>query len=319
LTPAGVDDVTGMTELDAGGAASRADGTFTFLGIPPGRYVLTATKRGSADAMMQAFAGAFGAANPAQKSAPTPTLHARALVTVGAGDVTNVSLVLREGATVSGTIEFDGTSPRPPPDQLGGRGISIRLTRADGRAVPMMGSTQSTSIEPAGRFVMSGNAPGRYLVSVQGRLAGPGAVWAPASALHDGRDLLVDPFDVSDSDITGVVISFTDRPTRLSGSVTVGGAPARTATVVLVPADLQAWIKNGMPLARARQVITSRTGAYSMVDLRPGDYLLAAIDDEDARELQDVAFVQRLAPIARRVTLAAGENSQALQVVRVPR
>jgi hypothetical protein len=101
--------------------------------------------------------------------------------------------------------------------------------------------------------------------------------------------------------------------------VTENGAPARAATVVLFPADYRGWITAGMPQARARLITANGTGAYTLPGLRPGEYLAAAVEDAEAGELQDAAFIQALAPVATRVVVVAGDNTLALRVVKVPR
>jgi hypothetical protein len=64
----------------------------------------------------------------------------------------------------------------------------------------------------------------------------------------------------------------------------------------------------------------SRAGAYAMADLKPGDYLIAALDDSDVGELQDPRFAQAVARVATRITIAGGENRTLdLQIVKVTR
>ena len=47
--------------------------------------------------------------------------------------------------------------------------------------------------------------------------------------------------------------------------------------------------------------------------------MIAAVDDSEASDSGDTAFLQAVARVATRVTFAAGENKQTLQVVRVGR
>jgi hypothetical protein len=135
----------------------------------------------------------------------------------------------------------------------------------------------------------------------------------------DGRDALVEPFELTESDISDVVIIFTDQPVRVTGSVNAGGSPAPTATVIIMPADVSAESSLLTLATRVRVVLADARGAFNVGGLRPGDYLIAAVDDSEAAEPTAPAFLQALARVATRVTLAAGENKQALQVVKVPR
>jgi hypothetical protein len=321
LVSADLADTSGSAEFDAAASGTRADGTFSLIGVPPGRYVATVMKRGSSDPMMQAMrqaAAMTGNTMPAPASAPSPPLYGRAQVTVGGSDVSGVQIVMREGVKVSGRVEFDGTSPKPTPQELGGGALTVRMTPADGRINSMM--INPSPVDQSGVFSITGLLPGRYTLFA-GRIGGPGsaASWQPSVAMYDGRNVLTEPFEIGDKDISELVISFTDRPTVLTGSVTTGATPSGTATVVIFPADVRRWIGLGMPSARARNVAASTTGAFTINGLEPGEYLLVAVDDAEAGELQDPKFIQAVAPLATRVTLAAGNNKMSLRLVKVPK
>ena len=62
-----------------------------------------------------------------------------------------------------------------------------------------------------------------------------------------------------------------------------------------------------------------RSGTFTLSGLRPGDYLIAAVDDAEAGDLTDTVFVAAVAKVATRLTLVAGDNKQDLQVVKVSR
>jgi hypothetical protein len=74
-----------------------------------------------------------------------------------------------------------------------------------------------------------------------------------------------------------------------------------------MPAAWQQWIENGMSRRQIWQAF-STTGVYDISFMRPGDYLVAAIRDADASDVNDPAFIQALARVATRVTLEAGEQ-----------
>jgi hypothetical protein len=313
LVPA---DESGSFDQDVAAAATTADGSFTLLGVPPGRYVARVVRNPTASMMARLFSG--GAASGG--GPPAPALSAVLPVAVGTADVTGLSLALREGARVSGRVEFEG-SARPTADEIAQMNISVRLNPTGRASMPGFGPGASATVDGAGRFSIPGQPPGEYLVAAgrgRGAAAGP-ATWSAAFAMHDGRDLLAEPFRLEGTDVDDLVITFTDRPARLTGAVTSGGAPARTATVVAVPADYRGWIAAGMPATRARLAPASRQGSYSVAGLRPGDYLVAAVDDSEAGELSDPAFIEAIARIGTRVTIGPGEQSQPLQVVKVVR
>jgi len=62
-----------------------------------------------------------------------------------------------------------------------------------------------------------------------------------------------------------------------------------------------------------------RTGAFTLAGLRPGDYLIAAVDDSEAGDLTDPVFIAAVAKLATPMTLAPGDNKRDLQVVKVSR
>ena len=49
-------------------------------------------------------------------------------------------------------------------------------------------------------------------------------------------------------------------------------------------------------------------GAFSIKDLPPGDYLLAAVTDVDQDEWQALEFLEKLAPAAIKISIADGEK-----------
>jgi hypothetical protein len=297
---------TSTIDIEAATTVTRADGSFLFLGVPPGRYRAVATKRGQnpMSDMLSMLGG--GTAKPA---APPPSRYARALINVGGADVTGITLTLREGATVSGRFEFQGTAPKPAPGTL----FNVRLHSAGSSAFQSPQPPPDKDPDNSGRFKTPAYAPGSYRLSVNG------GNWVPVSAMIDGRDALVEPFELGESDISDVVIVFTDQPVRVTGNVNAGGAPARTATVIIMPADVNAESAAVTLATRVRVVLADTRGAFNIGGLKAGDYLIAAVDDSEAAEPTAPAFIQALTRVATRVTLAPGENKQALQVVKVAR
>jgi hypothetical protein len=80
--------------------------------------------------------------------------------------------------------------------------------------------------------------------------------------------------------------------------------------VLIFPADYKAWIQNGM-LPDAAQVVTaSQAGTYQVPDIRPGEYLVAAVGDVTLANWQQPATIEALAPFATRVALKLGDAKQ---------
>jgi subtilisin family serine protease len=134
------------------------------------------------------------------------------------------------------------------------------------------------------------------------------------SAILDGRDLSESPFDLT-RDISGVVLTFTDRWSGLGG--TVQGAGADGATIVVFPTNSEGWTNYGLNprrlrSARATGVGTfgskSERGDFSLSSLPPGDYYVAAIPEEDSVRWRDPKVLETLALVATHVTVIEGEH-----------
>jgi hypothetical protein len=232
-----------------------------------------------------------------------PTLSASVPITLTNDDLDGVPIVLRSGARVSGTLQFEGSIPPPTPVQLG-RG-SITFTPVEPRSYEQMPQVR---IEGDGRFATSGFAAVGPAPGTQ-RAAGAGPIWAFKSATLEGRSLTDDPLEISDRDISGIVLAFTDRTTQLTGSVAnAAGAPDRAAEVIVFPADSQSW-KEGVPNPRRiRASRTSTAGIYEFSNLPPGQYHVVAVPGNAAINMQDPKFLEALAGIATRAPLADGEK-----------
>ncbi len=305
---------TNDADMAVATTVTSPDGAFTLLGVPPGSYVARATKQPRPEmpaemASNPMFQMVFG--DPSAPRGPTEPLFAESAVSVGGRDVSGLTLVLAPGLTVSGRIEFDGSKLKPPARQL--QAMRVTLQPADGRDSPNFarGSTSQT-----GEFKTPGERPGRYV------LVPPAATgWLPRSAMAGGRDLLVDPFELKDADLAGVVLTYTDQVAQISGTVHAGsGGDLQDVTVLLVPADYRLWIANGMNPRRAHRAVPTGAGAYTVGGLIEGDYLIGAVQGFVPGDEQDPRLLDAALGGAVRIHVGAGEHKgQDLQVVTVSR
>jgi hypothetical protein len=123
------------------------------------------------------------------------------------------------------------------------------------------------------------------------------------------RDITDVPIDI-DSDLSGVVVTMTDRPfARLSGTVrtTQGGGDA-AATVLVFPTDKRYWTEFGSGGQRLRSVTTTRTGSYELPALPAGEYFVVAVRDNSGSEWQDPVLMESLARSATRVQIPDGDR-----------
>jgi hypothetical protein len=299
LVPANTADWADQGGLETARTLTDGQGRFTFLGVPPGEYLLQGTALSPVTVPDGPGAGPMAAAQPANRAiASVTSLWGQTRVGVDEGNVTGVSLVLREGLSVGGRLRFEGSSQPPSPDQL--QQLSIGLVSATGTS---LGPEPPGRIAADGRFTIRGYLPGEYALDV----SSPDRPWTLMSIAANGHDLLGAPLAL-DADVTGVVITFTDRPTELNGAVHSSSQQHKRLVVVVFPADYAAAMDKGMLARRSRCVPPSATGQFIVDGLPAGDYLAAAIPSDLASNWMDPDFIAVIAPQAARVSLAEGDR-----------
>ena len=220
---------------------------------------------------------------------------------VAAGrDVDDLVVTLKPGVAVAGTVVFDVTRPLRA---LGG----LRLLGLEGT------SGGNLAFKTPGDFRIAGVRPGKYLA----RLGGMETGVMVSSITLEGRDVMDKFIDVPEGGLDDVEIRVTDRMTRVSGSVTtVDGRPAPGAAVVIFPVDpRERGTLEGFPF-RMKNVQVDHQSGWQISGLPPGDYYVAAIDDERIARWSDDAVLSRLVQAATRLTVTEGTSQQvALRVV----
>jgi protocatechuate 3,4-dioxygenase beta subunit len=289
---------------------SDAGGNFMFLAVPAGLYSVQAFRiprpAPPSETVRVMPAGAPPAPTPVMNNlnalSPTmePLLWAAAPVAVADADVRGVALTLREGLTISGRLEFSGGRPRPDAQRLSQ--IPIMIEKADGQSSQFAQGPPSR-VGPDGRFLSTGQLPGRYFV----RVGGPPSGWYVHSVTANGVDAMDVPVELSTTSLSNVVVTFTDQMSDLRGRVDAppGGDPV---AVVVFPADSSGWKNYGVNPIRMRMARPSANGSFAIGPLPPGDYLVTAIPDLYSAEWQDPAYLEQLARMATRFTLGVGER-----------
>lgn len=216
-------------------------------------------------------------------------------IVVDGRNLPNVMLALQPGVSVSGQVTFSGSTP--PPTDLS----RVRVTMSPVDPSPLGGSV-SARVDATGRFTLPSVVPGNYRLSAGG--AGP---WTVESAAIGGQNAADFPFEVKgDQNISGAVITFTDRQTELTGIIVdEKNQPAPEFTLVLYPADSRYWMPNSRRIQSTRP---DTDGRYTFRNLPPGDYRLAPVYDLEPGTLSDPAFLQELDATALRLSLQAGEK-----------
>jgi hypothetical protein len=289
-----------LTErMPVAAAVSDAAGAFTFLGVPPGRYMLRAFTSRSGDTA-PAPIGPNGRTRPAGVA-----LWADVPVTVPAAGLTAVAVTLQPTARISGRVVFDGDGPPP---SLAQAPFGLAARQQLDPPVP-----DPTRVNADGTFTLKAYAPGPYrlpTVTV--------GSWRMVSATIGGKPVKDHTIDLGTTDITDVVLTMTNRFTELSGRI--AGPPGLRpieATIFIFPADYREWIAADMPAARSRSFRATGTWTFRASWLPPGDYLAIVYPEFDAEELTP-AFVERLAKLAVPVTFSAAEKkTMDLTVARI--
>jgi hypothetical protein len=309
LIPAGSEDMARI--FDAAGTVTDVNGAFTFLAVPSGDYTLRTThvpRQLTPPGTMTTVSTGSGV-TMATSSGPVeppaipndPMLWATIPVSIADADVTGLTVALRTGLRIRGRIEFEGSIEKPPPDQLSR--ILVTIEPVDGqldRAV-----TPPGRIDAGGQFNTYGYAAGRYFVRVGGAPSG----WTFKGAFHGDRDVSDVPLELESTDISDVILTFTDRPASLAGTVQLPQrAPAGGIAVVVFPADSKSWMETGVNPRRMRKVATTDAGSYQVSTLPPGDYFVAAIAETAASDWQDPKFLEALAAGASQVQVGDGEK-----------
>ncbi len=276
----------------SGTTATSATGDFSFVGVPPGDYVIKAWRVPSSLVI-------------GTDPLPTePTLWARVPVTVGNRPVSGVDVTVRPGSAVRGRIVLDGTAAPPPPARFQ-TPFSVAFEPPWTIA---FAARLSVRVNQNLEFVTHGLPPGRYPPNLPNQFTVPG--WFFESITRGDRDLMVAPLVLDPGvDADGVVVTYADRRTALTGVVLDGsGRPHARAAVVVFPAEFRSWLDHELPPRAAFETVVSDEGTFS-VEARPGEYMVAAIDESRLGDWRRGSVVTALAGQATRVKIVRGDNA----------
>lgn len=328
---------TGFEDLGSGSetgtARLAADGTFTFLNVPAGRYIVDVPLMVSeyqasvpfiTNGMQMAppgmnFGGVSNTVDSGPLGATFMTRHygdrarywGRVAVTIGSTTRTNVVLPLVRAGSITGRMIAERDPARPA--EAGPSFMAVTAEPADGRASLGMVQPSTRPNAADGQFQITELAGGRYVLR---GVAGAG--WVIKSVTWRGADVTDTGFDASSGgDFSGVVVTFTRRAPILMGIVrNARMEPLTDATVVAFPTDRAQWVDYGMTPWRIKSIAVSNGGAFRFANLPAGDYYVAAVPGSDPSVWIAPDFFTTMAARAARVRLDWGEErSQDLQVV----
>ena len=259
--------------------ATSGDALFEFANVPPGDYVLRAIRPGVGEPVAEFTTRAITVNEvdpPPIVLATSPTASLRGRIVIEGADTPAADLGLMALADADAGPPGD----RPWPAFVTGETFELR-----GLAGPT-------------RISLSRAPAGYWLKSVD--VAGVNAAVTPVS--FDGPD-------DSRADVTLVVSANGGMVTGRVADET--GRPVESYRVVVFSTDNERWFA-GSPAVR----ITGGPevdGTYSVRSLPPGDYWAVAVDiidgDGDSGDWQNPDVLARLAPLASRVSVAAGQRA----------
>ena len=224
--------------IETAKTVSNASGDFTFLGVPPGAYLLRVARVPTTARPTTMTSVTVGTTTtyaivddsnlPPLPLPETPTESQTMPLQVGDQDIRNLTVQLQKGPRLSGRLVYNGNSPQLTADQI--VRVTIALEPIDGRVFP--GATGKGQFEASGQFRTLGLLPGRYMIRLGGNLGG----WSVESVAAGGSGLPDQPITIANTDVSGVVITLTDRAGSIAGSVRdAKGGVDSTATVLIFP------------------------------------------------------------------------------------
>lgn len=303
------------------GTVTDMNGVFTFIAVPPGDYTLRATHiptvRVQNNMVMNSVTNSDGTVSMTGSSSgpsvipplpPDPTLWVEQPVVAGARDISALTVTLQSGARLSGRLVFEGALPQPTAKEL--QAMQVSLAPVSGM---MAFRTPRTRVDERGELTTQGFPAGRYSLAVFGTTK-----WSLLSATSAGVNILEHPITIGASDISDIVIRFTDKPTELAGSVTDRGTdPPKEALIIAFPAD-EAVSEDNPNLRRIQSTRAASNGSFTIKNLPAGDYNIVAINDASKATDLSPELLQSLVGRATRVRLALGEKrSQGLTLVTI--
>jgi hypothetical protein len=220
-------------------------------------------------------------------------LFASQPIATGAGDVDGVTVVLSRGTTVSGKVVFPPTSQAPPVTDVRITALSLEQSIENG---------SMARVDKDGNFVLQGLAAGPHLLRTAGQIRG----FVLESVVVGTRDMTDVPLDLrAGQNLSNVVVTFTDKISQISGTITdTLGTPLTEYTVLAFPTDRSLW------RAQARQIMTARpdqTGKYTIRGLPPGEYYIVPVDPAEQGEWFEPSYLDEHRAGAQRLTLSEGD------------
>ena len=284
-----------LAMFDTAVGMSDSAGRFTLLGVPPGDYVLQHGRAFMYTAVAEGTA--YWIAHP---------------ISVGTSEVDGLVIEVKPALKVGGRIQLleSADSATLPPFIANG---TVVFRTPSGQ--PRQFATEQRSPAGPGTFGTAGAAGGRYIASPV-ETGG----WFVDSVTLDGRDITDRAFDL-ESDVTSLVVTYTNRPSPVSGSVkSPRGTVDPDTMVAIFPVDESRWRDYGTEPRIVRSLTLSDTGEFQVPHMPPGEYFIVALEGEDPNMWSDPVHLRILTSLATRMTVTPhGPKIVNLVSARAPR
>jgi hypothetical protein len=283
--------------LEAALTVTDSRGMFEFPVVPSGRYTILVWRAGGPPG--------FKPGDTPARPADAPGAWAMQAVTVAGRPIERVTVTMQPPIVATGRVMFSGSSDRPAAERLrSGFMVTIWQTRSLFR---MPEGSSGSLIDPVSGAitVRSLSPPGRYFVGPPGMPA----PWTLESITHAGRDVTDAALTIGGADVSDIVITYTDRPARLSGSVAGVTTADHGVSVLMFPANRDRWADARLSTRTFRVVRPGQDGSFAVPAAIPGDYLFVAIRDELAGDAWDESFLARVSPLAVPVRIAPSQQA----------
>jgi hypothetical protein len=270
----------GTSSSSAGSVA--ADGSFGVGGVSPGEHTLQ-----------------FRQGRPG-----VPGEGASVPVVVAGTDIDGLQVTTGPGATVTGRLVWEGTSPRTTTSAP----VALRVSAVQAepqRQFAMLGAfnnpLENGTPDDEGHFTISG-VSGRVFFGVQGTPAG----WIVKSVSLDGEEITDTPLDVTGrTSLSDVRVVLTDKLTNINGQVTDARGTALKDYVVVIQGAEQ---KEPLLASRSIRVVRpDNTGRFETRGMRPGRYVATALEALEQGRQFSPEFQKELRRGAREFTVTEGQ------------
>ena len=217
------------------------------------------------------------------------------------GQDLDVPLTLQPGVAINGRVVFEGSQPTAAELQALSFGL---VPPGSGGQVQSSGGGR---VDAEGRFTFAGVTPDTYQFVTTWNAPAARDKWTIKSSTANGREAFEAPLRVNPNETVEWTVTYTDKPTSLTGVFQDSSGRAATDYYILVfSSDRKYWTPGSR---RVRMTRPATDGAFSVKGLPPGEYFLAALTDLETGEWNDPALLEQLVRSSAKVTLRDGETT----------